>query len=413
MQDDIEIFGEINKNNPFWTFFDSPFEPLEVVATPEIQEISPPNDALPIEAYSFYGLAFVIAVIALLLVKKHERRRASNFPKIYFDEKHNWYCYKFNEKKASLMTGDEAWIPKAFYFDINKEGFFHDKGDGELEKRASIDELRKAGHSKIPSLLIPTIIVAVGFLLNAYVFQLKSNTQYENYLGQVVEREYQLSLFDPFEGMCQLNSKSSLIPQQMTVQIVYDMPEGSNPPIAIEQYNYLEGDTLMISGEEIMLRTQLFLHNSPDQIVGDAAQQINFRERAGGHENCSQGNTYFLEPDPVTDSSVAYVVPINELKEFTLGLESGLYETKLFGIYDEMLLLNASSYEVRTVQYKYSIDNIPGCESITEGMTYMPGYMGNGGGFQGKIVPWGTSPAETINVPDFQMCSSVLHFEYL
>lgn len=412
MQDDVGIYAELIKNNPFWDIYDSQFEILEPSSPPEVPRILPPDDAWPVQAYYSLGLIVIVALLGLYIIIRNRWQRIKKIPKIYFNENYKWYCYQFTGEEPSLITGDESWLPKNYYFDINQEDFFYVKKNDDPDRPATIEQVRNAALPPKATFLLPVLFLLTGIGVIGFVFRSEYDSRYENYQKLLAEREYEQSLFDPFEDMCQLNSKTSLIPQLMSVQIVHDLPNGSNSPIAVERHFYLEGDTLSTRNGEVTLPTQLFLHNSPDQIVGNDGQNINFRISSSSNDNCTQGNTYFTELDPETGNTVAYLVPISDLKNLSLGPELGLYETKLFGVYEKSYLINASSYEVRSVQYRYSIDNIPGCDTVLEGTTYMPGFMGNGDGFKGQIVPRGTSPAETINVPDFQMCSSVLQLEF-
>ncbi|MBN4075748.1 MAG: hypothetical protein COA71_13165 [SAR86 cluster bacterium] len=419
MQDDSETYAELIRNNPFWNIFGSDFEVLAPPTYSELPELTPPDDVLSPEAFYSYGLVIILALICFFISKKNQQQRKANFPTLFFNEKHQWYYYQFSGEESSLMTGDEVWLPKNYYFNIDQEGFYYDDNHSD-QRKVSAEDVRKAALTTSSILLFPLLIIVIGYLGTNYLYGFKYKNEYRNYLALIAEQEFQISLFNPYEGMCRLNSKASMTPQQMSVQVLYDLPEGSNPPITIESHFYLEGDVLTTAGGEIRLPTQNFLHYAPEQIIAGDAEYINFRDRASQSDNCSQGNTYFMEFEPSTDSSLApsvtpslaYLAPINDLKGLSLGTESGLYETKLFGTYQSVYLINASSYEIRTKQYKYSVDDIPGCDAITLGTSYPPNFMGVGNGFIGELVPWDTQPTETIDIPDFQMCSSVTHLEY-
>ena len=107
-----------------------------------------------------------------------------------------------------------------------------------------------------------------------------------------------------------------------------------------------------------------------------------------------------------------YIVPVGNLKQLVLGSESGLYETKLNGFYESEYLINVSSYELQVVEQRYSIDNLPNCNSINYGEIFQPGFNGLTNSFQGKIVPWGTQPSATIDLPEFQACSRIQVIQY-
>ena len=320
-----------------------------------------------------------------------------------------WYYYQLPNCDPSLMTGHEVWLPGNYYFDVDAGEFFFDN-EGKPEK-ASVAQLRKAAVRGTPAYIIPFSIIVVGFLGAGYIFNLNYLDDYSAYLAEQSEQQNALMAFNPYAGMCRLNDKNSLIPNLMTVQVAYNLPEGSSPPFAIEALYYLEGDELSTPTGNITLPSQLFLHDSPELIVGDSASDINFRNRATG-DNCIDGNTIFLASEPGSGEATAYLVPVDDLKSIFLGESSGSYESKLFGRYDSTYMVNLSSYDLRIKEFRYAVDDLPGCNTISAQEILPPDYQGLGDGFRGEIVPWGTPMTETINLPNFQSCSSIFHLEY-
>lgn len=412
MDDDIETYSEIIRNNPFWEIYEAQFEVLAPVEPPALPDIPYPNGSLPDSAYYSYISLLIIAILWFVINKSIKKRRQLSCPRIYFNNEHQWYYYQFNDEEPSLITGSEPWLPKQYHFDIDQEDFYYEDPSNSQRKTASIEDIYKAASGKTPVFLFPAIFILAGYFVTQYLVSVSDNVALENYNTLIAQQELQISQFNPFNGLCVLASKSSLIPQQMSVQILYDQSGESNVPIALEQYFYLEGDSLSTPNGEIYLPTQFFLHSSPELIADSTAQNINFRDKSSGNNNCTQGNTILINSDSGADNPEAYLVPVDELKTLSLGDDSGTYESKLFGRYDSYFLINASSYEVRSKQYSYSIDNLPGCNSVNTGVSFAPGFMGLGDGFIGKIVPWDTPPEETLDAPDFQRCSIVSHLEF-
>ncbi|MAY02907.1 MAG: hypothetical protein CMQ38_08030 [Gammaproteobacteria bacterium] len=409
MQDDSVFLLE---NNPFWDFFYSEYEVMEIAQAPDVQEPDPPEYQLSSESIVSLIIVLMLGFIWFIIYKKSELLRSKNFPDIYFDEKHQWLFYNFPGDEPSIVTGVEEWIPSRFSLDANGAYFVAEKGSNADKQKVPIDKVKIAAVRKASTYIWPPVFVIAGFLVIYFSSMYQYDSSYSEYLTEIEEIRYQQALFNPFSGMCVLNNQQALIPQQMTVNVVYDLPEGSEPPIAIDEYHYLEGDSLLVFEQEYSLPVQPFIFNSPELIVGNADQNINFYSRASGSQNCSEGNTIFLQEDSDTGEDIAYQVPVNDLKELSLGQSSGLYETRLSGFYESEYLINTSSYEIRMVQQSYSVDNLPNCDSLNIGETYVSGYSGDVDSIQGQLVPWGTSPSSTINIPDFQPCSRIQVIEY-
>lgn len=412
MQDDLDNLLILQENNPFWDLYYSDFEVLEITEPPEIQLAAPPDQHFSIGSIILFSIALSVGILWLFLNKKAELLRSKSFPNIFYNDKHQWLFYKITDNEVSIVTGNEEWIPYGYSLDVNG-GFFIQANptDGNYNE-VNIKELQKAAIKKSSTYALPITFIIFSVLVIYFYTNLRYQEEYNGYLVEIEAARYQQSLFDPFAGMCELNNKESLIPQQMTVNVIYDLPEGSNPPISVEEYYYLEDDTLFVDGEEFQLPVQSFIFNSPELIVGNSGENINFYRRSNNSENCTEGNTFFQETLPESEESVAYLVPIDDLKILSLGGQSGLYESRLQGFYENEYLINASSYQVRIVQQRFSIDNLPDCDSLDEGGTYQPRFTGNGDILQGQLVPWGTVPSSTIDIPDFQGCSNLQVIQY-
>lgn len=409
MQNDTELFAELIKNNPFWDIFDSQFEIIQPASSPELPVVPSPDNSIPLASYVIFTGCLLLGALVFLVNKIRHRM---NTPDIFYDEGNNWYYYRFHSEDSSILVGDEPWLPKNYYFDIQNEGFFPLGSDPVAERRVPLDEIRQAMRPPGLHRVLPLFLVFLGLAGASYLYQRVVEENYQIYAQQIAQREIELSRFEPYAGMCRLNDKEALLPQLMTVQVIYDLPAGSVPPIAIETHQYLENDELNTSEGVLALPVIDFLYGSPGLIVGDSGDSIFFGDRATGNENCLQGNTFFLQTETDTAGEIAYQVPVDELKSLSLGPQSGSYESNLFGRYVMNHLINLSSYDMRVVEYRYSVDELPGCDTSRESQIYEPGHEGVWSGFQGEIVAWGTSPVQTIRTPDFQTCSSVFHLEY-
>ena len=399
-EDSADIAGEIQKNNPFWDIY-------ETLLTP-IPSFEPPVPTGPgIEIYLPYALALGVAVLVFLIMAWRRKPGSEKLPEIYYDEKENFYYYEFPGEESHWMEGGEAWLPKNYYYDRDEGRFFYNNGYQDISWVDPASLYGAADADDLSHIVIPIVVLLIGGV-GAYFWSSGMISSHEEAIAAI-------EVEDPYEGYCIITNEETLLPRMMHLEVLYDSAEGSEKPLAIARYDYLEGDRFIGADGSVRnlpaLAPEIFEEDEP-RIVGDSGTGITFGGFFTGttRDNCEQGRTVFEEYDSDNFENRYSEIDIDRLKALSLGPRTGSYEAALFDSYDKRILVNASSANIRIRQYAYG-------DSFCAGDTTLL-FLDAGAdtiqtmGFRGVMVPEGTSPPGIITVSEYDLCGYVTHMIY-